>query len=52
MHVIRKICNRVAVMVNGKVVELGDVLDVFSHPQEKVTQRFVRQVPDSDEKEE
>ncbi|MBC8930977.1 ATP-binding cassette domain-containing protein, partial [Escherichia coli] len=37
MHVIRKICNRVAVMENGKVVELGDVLDVFRHPQEKVT---------------
>lgn len=52
MHVIRKICNRVAVMENGKVVELGDVLDVFRHPQEKVTQRFVRQVTDSDETEE
>lgn len=52
MHVIRKICNRVAVMENGKVVELGDVLDVFRHPKEKVTQRFVRQVTDSDETEE
>ncbi len=52
MHVIRKICNRVAVMENGKVAELGDVLDVFRHPKEKVTQRFVRQVTDSDETEE
>lgn len=52
MHVIRKICNRVAVMENGKVVELGEVLDVFRHPKEKVTQRFVRQVTDSDETEE
>lgn len=52
MHVIRKICNRVAVMENGKVAELGDVLDVFRRPKEKVTQRFVRQVTDSDETEE
>lgn len=52
MHVIRKICNRVAVMENGKVAELGEVLDVFRHPKEKVTQRFVRQVTDSDETEE
>src|SRR5690625_4223163 len=29
MHVIRKICHRVAVMEDGKVVEHGDVLDVF-----------------------
>lgn len=52
MHVIRKICNRVAVMEEGKVVELGNVLDVFQHPQQQVTKRFVRQVTDSDETEE
>lgn len=44
MHVIRKICNRVAVMENGKVVEQGDVLDVFLHPKQLVTKRFVEQV--------
>ncbi|EUJ44634.1 methionine ABC transporter ATP-binding protein [Listeria riparia] len=52
MHVIRKICNRVAVMEAGRVVELGDVIDVFQHPQECVTKRFVRQVTESDETEE
>lgn len=44
MHVIRKICNRVAVMESGKVVEQGDVLDVFLHPKQHVTKRFVEQV--------
>ena len=29
MHVVRKICDRVAVMENGKVVEEGDVLSVL-----------------------
>jgi D-methionine transport system ATP-binding protein len=44
MHVIQKICHRVAVMEQGKVVELGDVLEVFRNPQEQVTKRFVREV--------
>ncbi|PWR43490.1 methionine ABC transporter ATP-binding protein, partial [Listeria monocytogenes] len=39
LHVIRKICNRVAVLVNGLVVDLGDVFDVFRHPLEIVSQR-------------
>lgn len=44
MHVIRKICHRVAVMEAGKVVEIGQVLDVFQSPQAPVTKRFVSQV--------
>lgn len=44
MDVIRKICNRVAVMEDGKMVEMGDVLDVFSKPKQPVTKKFVEQV--------
>ena len=44
MHVIRKICHRVAVMEEGKVVEMGNVLDVFQSPKELITKRFVSQV--------
>ncbi|WP_318370165.1 methionine ABC transporter ATP-binding protein [Enterobacter sp.] len=44
MHVVRKICDRVAVMENGKVVEEGDVINVFTHPQQPITRQFVRQV--------
>lgn len=52
MHVIRKICNRVAVMEEGRIVEQGDVLDVFLHPKEAVTKRFVEQIMgESDEEE-
>lgn len=43
MNVVRKICNRVAVMETGKVVETGKVSQVFRHPQEEVTKRFVQQ---------
>ncbi|WP_432360299.1 methionine ABC transporter ATP-binding protein [Sporosarcina sp. UB5] len=44
MHVIRKICHRVAVMEAGKVVEIGPVLEVFQSPQAPITKRFVSQV--------
>lgn len=49
MHVIRKICHRVAVMESGKIIEQGDVLDVFLHPQNGVTRKFVEQVMGSNE---
>ncbi|WP_179951076.1 ATP-binding cassette domain-containing protein [Xylanimonas oleitrophica] len=41
MDVVRAICDRVAVMEHGKVVELGDAYQVFSAPQHDVTRRFV-----------
>lgn len=44
MHVIRKICHRVAVMEEGQVVEVGDVLTVFQSPEQLITKRFVSQV--------
>lgn len=49
MHVIRKICHRVAVMEAGKVVEQGDVLHVFQNPQADVTKKFVSQLSDTQE---
>lgn len=49
MHVIRKICHRVAVMEEGKVVELGPVLEVFKNPKAPITKRFVQQVTEPDE---
>ncbi|MBM7700241.1 methionine ABC transporter ATP-binding protein [Kurthia huakuii] len=51
MHVIRKICHRVAVMEKGQVVEQGDVLEVFQNPQAPITKRFVTQVTSSGQKE-
>ncbi|MEH7418937.1 methionine ABC transporter ATP-binding protein [Neobacillus drentensis] len=49
MHVIRKICHRVAVMESGRVVELGSVLDVFKNPQQPITKRFVQQVSENED---
>jgi len=44
MHVVRKICQRVAVMDAGRIVEEGRVLDVFTHPRQEITRQFVKQV--------
>jgi D-methionine transport system ATP-binding protein len=44
MHVIRKICHRVAVMEAGKVVEMGSVLQIFQTPEQEITKRFVSQI--------
>ncbi|WP_404454107.1 methionine ABC transporter ATP-binding protein [Oceanobacillus kapialis] len=52
MHVIRKICKHVAVMEKGKVVEQGEVMDVFLHPRQDVTKKFVSQVMGSGEEDE
>lgn len=49
MHVIRKICQRVAVMEAGQVVEQGEVLQVFHHPQAAITKNFVSQTSDTQE---
>lgn len=44
MEVIKEICNRVAVMENGKLIEAGKVIDVFTNPQTKTTESFVQSV--------
>ena len=41
MAVVKDICDRVAVMENGKVVEEGNIVDVFSHPKMPVTKNFI-----------
>ena len=42
MSVIKAICRRVAVMEDGAVVEEGEVYDLFAHPVQPITKRFVQ----------
>jgi D-methionine transport system ATP-binding protein len=46
MQVIRDICDRVAVIDGGEIVEAGPVVEVFLRPQRKITREFVEQVSD------
>ena len=41
MEVIKEICDRVAVMENGRVVEEGDVFSLFASPKQPITQEFI-----------
>ena len=41
MAVVREICNRVGIVGSGHLVETGEVLEVFSHPQSKEAKELV-----------
>ncbi len=41
MSVVQDICNRVAILENGSVVEEGDVAEVFTNPKATATQTLV-----------
>ena len=41
MSVVENICNKVAILDNGKVVEEGSVTDVFSHPKSLTAKKLV-----------
>ncbi|MDR0588195.1 MAG: methionine ABC transporter ATP-binding protein [Burkholderiales bacterium] len=41
MNVIRSLCDHVAVLDGGRVMEEGKVSDVFLHPQHETSRRFV-----------
>ncbi|MCF0154624.1 MAG: methionine ABC transporter ATP-binding protein [Veillonella sp.] len=48
MQVIREICDRVAVIEGGYILEEGSVVDVFTNPQEKTTREFIGSVVKED----
>ncbi|MBP3039430.1 methionine ABC transporter ATP-binding protein [Bacillaceae bacterium Marseille-Q3522] len=44
MNVVKEICDRMAVMQEGKVIEEGEVYDIFASPQEALTKEFIDSV--------
>ena len=44
MNVIQQICNKVAVLEDGNLIESGSVIEVFGNPASPVTKNFIRTV--------
>ena len=45
LNLARRICHRVAVMKDGRVVEQGRTADIFEHPKEEYTRKLIEAVP-------
>lgn len=45
LHVVRKLCTRVAVMCQGELLEEGPVDQVFYHPQADYTKGLIAAIP-------
>ena len=41
MQVVKEICNKVAVMEEGEVIEQGSVLEIFTNPERDLTKDFI-----------
>lgn len=41
LDVIQRVCDRVAVLAKGKLIEQGNVLDVFTNPEKEATKKFI-----------
>ena len=47
--IVAKMCDRVAVMYAGRIVELGTVRDIFNHPSHPCTEALLASVPKMEE---
>jgi oligopeptide/dipeptide ABC transporter ATP-binding protein len=43
--IVARMCNRVAVMYAGKIVEMADVRELFNHPMHPYTEALIKAVP-------
>ncbi|MGM0472441.1 MAG: methionine ABC transporter ATP-binding protein [Bacillota bacterium] len=48
MEVIKQICDQVAVLAGGSIVEQGETMQIFINPQAETTKRFVEKVVNAD----
>ncbi len=47
--IVAKMCDRVAVMYAGRIVEMGDVRQIFNHPSHPYTEALLNSVPKMEE---
>ena len=49
MEVIRKICNKTAIMFDGEIIEKGKTKDIFLNPKTSLAKEFVANISHNDE---
>ena len=42
LDVVKQICDRVAIMSDGELVEMGSTYDIFSNPKEEFSKKFIK----------
>jgi D-methionine transport system ATP-binding protein len=48
MQVVKEICDRVAVIENGEIIEEGTMFDIFTNPQKATTKEFVSSIQNNE----
>ena len=48
MEVVKEICNKVAVMQDGEIKEQGNIIEIFTNPQENITKNFISSIINND----
>lgn len=50
LHVVRKLCTRVAVMERGSIVEMAPTEQLYENPQQPYTKKLIAAIPHRDER--
>ncbi len=50
LNVVKKLCSKVIVMKNGRVVEAGSIDEVFNYPRAEYTKKLIAAIPTRDKK--
>ena len=48
MEVVKEICNKVSVMQDGEIKEQGNIIEIFTNPQENITKNFISSIINND----
>ncbi len=46
LSLVKRLCDRVVVMKDGRIVEEGEIDEVFYHPKQEYTQKLIAAIPD------
>jgi len=48
MNVIKKVCDKVAVIEDGEIIEMDSIVNIFTNPQQPTTRNFIKSIMEED----